>query len=93
VQASDDVKGSLAGPATRRFPLNLPALWAKVLRQGNFSAAGVVPGRTSVSDMSMKRYDDPKLVQSMILHLDHNYAMAEFLGAANPDGSARVRKL
>lgn len=31
--------------------------------------------------MSMKRYDDPKWVQSMILHLDHNYAMAEFLGA------------
>ncbi|MGA9755681.1 MAG: hypothetical protein WBV23_11125, partial [Desulfobaccales bacterium] len=28
----------------------------------------------------MKRYEDPKWVQSMILSLDHNYAMAEFLG-------------
>jgi glucose-6-phosphate isomerase len=32
--------------------------------------------------MSMKRYDDPKWVQSMILSLDHNYAMTEFLGEA-----------
>jgi hypothetical protein len=30
--------------------------------------------------MSMKRYEDPKWVQSMKLSLDHNYAMAEFLG-------------
>jgi glucose-6-phosphate isomerase len=30
--------------------------------------------------MSMKRYDDSAWVQSMILSLDHNYAMAEFLG-------------
>jgi glucose-6-phosphate isomerase len=30
--------------------------------------------------MSMKRYEDPKWVQSMRLSLDHNYAMAEFLG-------------
>jgi hypothetical protein len=29
----------------------------------------------------MKRCDDPQWVRSMILHLDHNYAMAEFLGA------------
>ncbi|MFA5111820.1 MAG: hypothetical protein WC443_10475, partial [Desulfobaccales bacterium] len=28
----------------------------------------------------MKRYEDPKWVQKMILSLDHNYAMAEFLG-------------
>jgi glucose-6-phosphate isomerase len=28
-----------------------------------------------------KRYLDPKWVQSMMLSLDHNYAMAEFLGA------------
>ena len=28
----------------------------------------------------MKRYEDPKWVQSMKLSLDHNYAMAEFLG-------------
>jgi len=28
----------------------------------------------------MKRYDDPQWVQSMKLSLDHNYAMAEFLG-------------
>ncbi len=28
----------------------------------------------------MKRYEDPKWVQSMILSLDHNYAMTEFLG-------------
>jgi glucose-6-phosphate isomerase len=29
-----------------------------------------------------KRYLDPKWVQSMMLRLDHNYAMAEFLGAS-----------
>ncbi len=29
-----------------------------------------------------KRYEDPKWVQSMILSLDHNYAMATFLGAS-----------
>jgi len=29
-----------------------------------------------------KRYLDPKWVQSMTLSLDHNYAMAEFLGAS-----------
>jgi glucose-6-phosphate isomerase len=29
-----------------------------------------------------KRYDDPKWVQSMMLSLDYNYAMAEFLGAS-----------
>jgi glucose-6-phosphate isomerase len=29
-----------------------------------------------------KRYLDPKWVQSMMLSLDHNYAMAEFLGAS-----------
>jgi glucose-6-phosphate isomerase len=28
----------------------------------------------------MKSYEDPKWVQSMMLSLDHNYAMAEFLG-------------
>ncbi len=28
----------------------------------------------------MKRYEDPKWVQSMKLSFDHNYAMAEFLG-------------
>ena len=28
----------------------------------------------------MKRYEDPKWVQSMKLSLDHNYAMAEFVG-------------
>ncbi|MCK9374758.1 MAG: glucose-6-phosphate isomerase [Syntrophobacterales bacterium] len=28
----------------------------------------------------MKRHEDPKWVQKMILTLDHNYAMAEFLG-------------
>jgi glucose-6-phosphate isomerase len=28
----------------------------------------------------MKRYDDPKWVQGMKVSLDHNYAMAEFLG-------------
>lgn len=35
------------------------------------------PGR---GEPSAKRYDDPKWVQSMMLSLDHNYAMAEFLG-------------
>ncbi len=30
--------------------------------------------------MSLKRYDDPKWAHSMSLYLDHNYAMAEFLG-------------
>jgi len=32
--------------------------------------------------MSMKRYEDPQWVQSMVLRLDHNYAMAECLGEA-----------
>jgi len=61
-------------------PLNIPALWAKVLREGNFSVSAVNPGRTQRSEMSMKRYEDPAWVQSMSLNLDHNYAMAEFLG-------------
>lgn len=35
------------------------------------------PGR---GEPAAKRYEDPKWVQSMMLSLDHNYAMAEFLG-------------
>ena len=37
------------------------------------------PGR---GEPTAKRYEDPKWVQSMRLSLDHNYAMAEFLGAS-----------
>ncbi|MDP2045485.1 MAG: hypothetical protein Q8L00_04650, partial [Deltaproteobacteria bacterium] len=49
-------------------------------RDGNFSVPGVDPAATFESEMSMKRYDDPKWAQSMQLSLDHNFAMAEFLG-------------
>jgi glucose-6-phosphate isomerase len=42
--------------------------------------SGYRPNRPPKSEMSMKRYEDPKWVQSMRLSLDHNYAMAEFLG-------------
>jgi glucose-6-phosphate isomerase len=60
--------------------LNIPALWAKVLGEGYFSVSAVNRGRTLESEMSIKRYEDPAWGQRMTLSLDHNYAMAEFVG-------------
>ena len=48
----------------------------KLLEESGFRLSR--PGR---GEPTAKRYLDPKWVQSMALSLDHNYAMAEFLGA------------
>jgi glucose-6-phosphate isomerase len=42
--------------------------------------SGFRPNRPPKGETS-KRYEDPRWVESMALALDHNYAMAEFLGA------------
>lgn len=49
----------------------------KLLEESGFRLTR--PGR---GESTAKRYEDPKWVQSMTLSLDHNYAMAEFLGAS-----------
>ncbi len=47
----------------------------KLLEESGFRLTR--PGR---GEPAAKRYEDPKWVESMRLTLDHNYAMAEFLG-------------